>query len=312
LSINFDYNLLYGIIAASTFSISGVIIKDLHQLGSPTLLNLYRAGIGAILFLVHLLVIQLVDEALELPLEIIFYLILSVIFNVVLGDTLFFTSQSIIGVKVATPIVNTFPLFTILIAVIFLDETMTFEFLLAGVIIIAGVAILSMDVDEEINSDVTKSNKMKGLIFAFICIFCYALGVIYTTLGAEGLNPIVANSIRLPAGTLLVSSIFIGKKYAAQSEKFEDEEIILENIEPINKKKAWFKMIIAGILGTYFASLFLVLSVQKVGAGKTAVLTSIGPLIVLPLAVFWLKEKVGKLTLIGTLMTLAGLWIILT
>ena len=70
-------------------------------------------------------------------------------------------------------------------------------------------------------------------------------------------------------------------------------------------------MLLAGILGTYLSSLFYVISVQKLGAGKTAILASIGPLFALPFAFFWLKEKINRQTIAGTILSIIGLVIIL-
>ena len=71
-------------------------------------------------------------------------------------------------------------------------------------------------------------------------------------------------------------------------------------------------MLLSGILGTYLSSLFLVISTQKLGAGMTSVLTSLGPLFALPLAYFWLKEQVTRLTIVGTVLTVIGLVIVLS
>ncbi|MHA2275211.1 MAG: EamA family transporter, partial [Candidatus Kariarchaeaceae archaeon] len=198
-----DFDLIYPILAAASFSISSVIIRNLQQLGSPAYLNLFRTGIGAVLFVVHLLIINKPDQLLDLSLLVLFYLFLSVIFNVVIGDTMYFSSQNVIGVKIATPIVNTFPLVTVLIAVIWLDESFSLKFILGGIIIIIGITILSMDMDEDGSEfQFSRSERTRAFLFAFGAIICYALGVTYTTIATEDLNPVVANSIRLPFGAL--------------------------------------------------------------------------------------------------------------
>jgi drug/metabolite transporter (DMT)-like permease len=135
------------------------------------------------------------------------------------------------------------------------------------------------------------------------------LGVFFTTLGSEDIDVNVANSVRLPSGALMLLVILIIQPYQSNNEY---EEISLkEHFHRLLKisRMDKFKVVIAGVLGTYISSLFLVLSTQELGAGKTAVLTATGPLFALPLAIFWLKEKLGKLTLIGTSLSLIGLWI---
>jgi drug/metabolite transporter (DMT)-like permease len=141
----------------------------------------------------------------------------------------------------------------------------------------------------------------------------YALGVFYTTLGSKDLNVNVANSVRLPSGAFILAIILLVQPFQLNSNvndkmTLRDQLIELKKISNNDK----LKIFIAGLLGTYISSLFLVLSTQELGAGKTAVLTSTGPLFTLPLAIFWLKEKVGVFTIVGTSLSLIGLWISIT
>ncbi len=263
------------------------------------------------MYLISILAFRLVDEMMQLSLLIVFYLVLSVVFNVVVGDTCYFKSQTILGVKTATPIVNTFPFVTIILSIIFLSEEFEYSFILGGGLIIGGVVLLSQETnqDEIISNGYASKEKLFGFILAFVSVIMYALGVFYTTLGSKDLNVNVANTVRQPSGVLILMIILIYQPRFTNSNNtqlsFRDQLSNLSEVSTADK----IKIIIAGLLGTYFSALFLVLSTQELGAGKTAVLTSTGPLFALPLAIFWLKEKVGKLTILGTTMSLIGVWI---
>ena len=212
-----------------------------------------------------------------------------------------------VGVKIATPIVNLYPILSILIAIVFLKEQFNSQFILGSVITIVGIIILtSGDVELEEDLKDFKRNYYKGIIYAFISMLSYTLAIITLTVGAEGLDPVVANTVRLPVGTLLLFALlYIHMKRGNKRKAIEFDE---------DRPKTRFiiLLLIAGILGTYLSSLFYVLSTQKLGAGKSAVLTSVGPLFALPLSYFWLKENVTKYTVIGTILTLIGLWIVLS
>ena len=122
----------------------------------------------------------------------------------------------------------------------------------------------------------------------------------------KGLDPVLANSVRLPVATIFLFIILIIQMKRTNKKK----AIIFDENRP--KTRFIILLLVAGILGTYLSSLFYVLSTQKLGAGKSAVLTSVGPLFALPLSYFWLKENVTKFTVAGTLTTLIGLWIVLS
>lgn len=287
--------ILYPLLAAATFAISSVMIRNLGEYQSPINLNFLRASVGAFCFIIHLLIIKKLPSLLSLDGFTVLILVLSVLFNVVLGDTSYFASQERIGVKIATPIVNIYPLATVILAFFFLDEEITIPYILGTIVIITGIILLSQTSDVDREGD---TSRVTGFVLAFLAVLLYAFGVLTVTIASNNIDPVVANVVRMPTATILL--------------------LFMTRIPQKNKRvlKPWdrnstYKMIITGILGTYFSSLFLVMSAQALGAGLTSVLTSLGPLFALPLAFFWLKEKITKSVILGTILTLVGLFIVL-
>ena len=287
--------ILYPLISAASFASSSVIMKRLNDYVPVLKLNFFRTMVGALIFIIHLLVAGLGDKLLGLSLTAISLLIYSVVFNVVLGDTSYFAAQKRIGVKIATPIVNTYPIFTIIFAFFMLKENISPTYFIGSVIIIFGIILLSRGIEDD---DVPSKKKMQGYILSFLAVLLYAGGVLAITIASTDVDPVVANAIRLPAATILLGTLMAStgknKSYKSPDRKFV------------------YLMSIAGILGTYISSFFLVLSTQVLGAGLTAVLTSLGPLFALPLAFIWLKEKVTKSVVIGTVISILGLFIVLS
>ncbi|MCY3410090.1 MAG: DMT family transporter [Candidatus Heimdallarchaeota archaeon] len=192
----------YPLLAAATFAFSSVIMKRLTEYGSAIKLNAFRSGVGALLFLIHLLIIGEYPSLMGLDYLIIAMLVLSVLFNIVLGDTSYFGSQEIISVKVATPIVNTYPFFTVLLAFFILGEPITGMYLFGTLVIVTGIILLSQKDKEE---EDTHGNRMVGFVLAFMAIVFYAGGVITITMASVNVDAIVANSVRMPAATLLLT-----------------------------------------------------------------------------------------------------------
>ena len=201
--------LFYPIIAIGAFAISSAMIKDLDRIGSPIYLNFLRATTGAVMFLLVVLLSSSFRQVLELSPLILMYLVLSVFFNVVLGDTLYFYSQNTLGVKIATPIVNIYPFVTVLFSYLFLEESLSSDFYLGGILIIVGVIILSQDVDENQNSALDINQEKRKVVIALIAAIganiCYALGVILITVGSEGIDVNAANAVRMPAASILLA-----------------------------------------------------------------------------------------------------------
>ena len=285
------YEFVYPLLAAATFAISSVIMKHLSPYGSALRLNFFRTSVGAILFLIHATVAGILGDLLKLSIWTVIFLVFSVVFNVVLGDSSYFASQEIVGVKIATPIVNLYPLLTIILAFIFLEEEVTLKFLGGTVTIILGVILLSQKEEGEHNE-----RRLKGFIYAFSSLVLYAAGVLAVTYASTDVDVVVANSIRLPAAAILLFTI--------------SHTPPKRDVKKLDKRFT-LTMLFAGLLGTYLSSYYLVLSAQTLGAGKTAVLTSLGPLFALPLAIFWLKENVTWKIVLGTVISIAGLVLVL-
>tara|TARA_B100000287_G_scaffold20265_1_gene20265 strand:+ start:3273 stop:4247 length:975 start_codon:yes stop_codon:yes gene_type:complete len=311
---------LYALLGAASFAISSAIIKRMNKLGDVIQLNFLRTLIGAIIFIIHFVLFIDFNLINDISGLILFYLIISVILNIVIGDTAFFESQNKLGVKIAMPIVNTYPYFTIILAIIFLNEFITIEVILGSLILIPGIIFLSVDRAEKEDKNLNLNNnkdkifdedKIKGLIYVMIAVLCYSLGMLFTTVGTVNIDPILANSIRVPVAT--VGLLFLMRVSNTSKVNKNNFEIGFEqNFNPFSwSNKYRILMLLSGVLGTYFSSLFLVLSVQEIGASRSAILFSTGPFFSLPIAIYWLKEKLSYFTIIGTIMTIIGLWVIL-
>ena len=311
---------LYALLGAASFAISSAIIKKLNNLGNAIQLNFLRTLIGAFMFIIHFVFFIDLNLVNSISGLILFYLIISVIMNIVIGDTAFFESQNKLGVKIATPIVNTYPYVTIILAIIFLNEFISYEVILGSLILIPGVILLSVDRAENENQDDLIENKrakrfdddkVKGLIYVMIAVFCYSLGMLFTTIGTVDIDPILANSIRVPVATIGLLFLMRASNKANLDKKSLETEL-KDDFNPFTwSNKFIILMLTSGLLGTYFSSLFLVLSVQEIGASRSAILFSTGPFFSLPIAIYWLKEKLSYFTILGTIMTVVGLWVIL-
>ena len=52
------------------------------------------------------------------------------------------------------------------------------------------------------------------------------------------------------------------------------------------------------------------IGIQRAGAARTAILSSTGPLFALPLAALALQERVTRQIAVGTVLSIAGIWLV--
>jgi uncharacterized membrane protein len=67
---------------------------------------------------------------------------------------------------------------------------------------------------------------------------------------------------------------------------------------------------LGGILGMGVGGLLYIAAVQDAGAGKAAILSSTSPMFALPLAMFFLAERVTPRLMAGTLLSIVGIWLV--
>jgi drug/metabolite transporter (DMT)-like permease len=67
----------------------------------------------------------------------------------------------------------------------------------------------------------------------------------------------------------------------------------------------------AGILGTGIGSVLFIYAVEDLGAARTAFLTTSAPVFALPMGMIFLRERLTPRIILGTLLTIAGIWLVL-
>ena len=226
-------------------------------------------------------------------------LAVSGILSLGLGDTIFFRSQELIGAARALAISGIYPLFTLPMAVLFLDEFVTWLMPLGITLIIVGTYLLSFpaaDLSGDERMQLRGENR-RGVYLALVSAVLWALTPVLLKLGLDGLDEVLANAFRL-----LVVSIFLTGWIARKGR-------VLQLMT-----HGWNTVAIAavaGIVGTGLTSQLLFWGIQQAGAAKTTALASSAPLFGMALSLLILRERMTLKITVGTVLCVAGIWLIL-
>jgi uncharacterized membrane protein len=128
---------------------------------------------------------------------------------------------------------------------------------------------------------------------ALVVSVLWAIGQVALKPASEGIDSIVANSVRQPLGMLMLLGLSLVRGRSRELRGLDG--------------KSWAIIIIASLVGTGLGSLLFIMAIQMAGAGRTAVLSSTAPLMAIPFSMLWLSERPGRWTLVGTVMTTAGI-----
>ncbi len=299
-----------GLLGALFFGLGSAVFRLVGEELDVISMNFLRSILGFLFFVIIALFIGDLATILTLSGYILLMLALSIIFNVVIGDTSYFRSQNLIGVSRAFPITNLTPLFTLFFAVIFLQELITPRILSGVLLVVGGVYFIAQPREQESieptqSSQSTNQNlRMKkiGLGLALLSALCWTGGTLTLRVAMTAdIGVISANSLRFGFAILFFGLISSSKKSGAKS---------IRNLRSLSRKTIQI-VLIATILNVMLGALFWVDSVKYAGASKSATYIATSPLFALPVAIKYVGETISWKILIGTLMTIIGVYLVL-
>jgi drug/metabolite transporter (DMT)-like permease len=218
-----------------------------------------------------------------------------------LGDTLYINGLGILGVNRSFPITNSaYPFLTFLLAIVLLGEDVTWTLPIGGVLIVAGIIWIVLEQHQADTAGPVRADLMRGVVFALSAAFAWATATVWLR-GQQGdLDAIGAASLRIPAASLAVWATI-----AMTRNRFGEQPVRSVTSQGIAL------IAIAGLIGTGVGSVLFIYAVEEIGAARTAFVTTSAPLFALPMGFLFLSEQLTPRILFGTLITIAGLWLVL-
>jgi uncharacterized membrane protein len=282
------------ILSALLWAVASVLLtvgtKRIHAVP----MNMIRCLISTSFFWILLPFYGGLEALAAIPPSAFLWMLVSVLGLLVIGDTLYFRSMDLAGVSWAMPVASINPLWAVLLASVFVDEPLSWSLLAGAVLVVVGVTLLSRPVGQTTGGrSIEPSERRAGLLLALVTSVLWAVGQVALKPATAGMHSVVANSVRQPMGLLLLVGLTtIQGRWGA-----------LRKLD----RKSWAIIVVASLVGTGFGTLLFIMAIQMAGAGRTAVLTSSAPLMAIPFSMLWLRERPTRWTLIGTLLTTAGI-----
>jgi len=321
---------IIAIFAVLTFVASNVIFRKTEYEATPIFINFFRTIIGTLTFIIFALILNIFDKIFLLPLELWIILFISFLFGQVLGDTAYFNAQKDLGTTLAMGVSMTFPLFTFILSLIFLNKEFDVSLLFSLIFISLGVIIIgksksNVNINIDPSYDEIRNSNFKGVdkkihlksiravVFGLIASLSWAIGLIiieFATLQIDdliplqpGLSSILGNVIRFPFAAAILTLMAGKERYSMKKDM---------NITSYKRSAAtWGYLIIAALIGTSLGAYVYTEAARVAGSTVMSLIASASPLFSLPLTYLINKETINKIGLIGVLLTIIGVVIIL-
>ena len=313
---------LIAIFAVLTFVVSNVLFRKTENDASPVFINFFRTAIGTLTFIMIAVVLGIFTYIFLLPWYLWIITFLSFLFGQVIGDTAYFKAQKELGTTLALAISMTFPLFTVILSLIFLKRAFEYKMILSIVLIGSGIIVIGKSkinaenknsLGSEIHSQKLISHaSFKPIVYALIASLGWAIGLViidYVTneidqiLVTNGISSIISNVIRFPFA-LLILLLMVWRE-----NRFGDDN---QSIYSFRKpSQTWYILLIASIIGTSLGAYLYTEAAHTAGAIVMSLLASASPLFSLPLT-YWLnKERITKYGFLGVLFTILGVIVVI-
>lgn len=281
---------LVGLLCATTWAVSSVLMKDLSRKLDPFALNAPRCFAGGLsMFLLALATGRTAYSAVTL--KKLLFLLGSVAVGGGIGDTLYLSSMARIGISRSFPIASTYPALTLVFGLIFLREQISVAIVVGLFLVLGGVVLIGQPNNHSANEPVAAG--ATGVMLALTASTAWAISGILVAPGIEGLDSIMVASFRTPALSLMLFGLALLRGRLNELLKLSLRE--------------WIIVIVGGFIGWGLGSVLFLWTVALVGPTRAAILTSTAPLFALPLSLIFLKEKVTPIIAGGTVLTVVGI-----
>lgn len=289
---------IYALACALLWALSSALLKSQTHKIHVVFLGALRTIPALLIYWGIVLFTGRVGELLNLPVRSWAYLAGSTLIGLVVGDSIYFQSMKLIGLSRAMPLSTTYPFFTMLLSLLFLDERFGWTVIGGAVLIAGGGYLLALHRGKErlVESQAVRRVNSVGVVLALCAALCWSISTVLLRVGLEKADTTLANVVRLSVlmVALFAMTLKLGK---------------IERVKAYGARSLGI-VFLAGIVGTGLGTFTFLTAVQRAGAARTSILTATTPLFGVPFSLL-LKERPSSRTLVGTSLTMVGVWLTL-
>ena len=293
--------IVFALSASILWSITVVTIRPITNTISPFLINPIKNSIGFLLFFISFILFDIPLWYSQLiPYE-YFIILLSGTLGMFLGDTIFiYALNKIAANRVA--IVDAFsPVVIFIYSLILLpNQSLEFSQIIGFILTIIGLLILTNENDFE---DIDPNIKIKGILLVLGAMLCTGFGVVYLKTVLNRINETgydIKLNLWVTAFRLIPGVLFSWILFLLQKNK-------LKKIKPLKLKQNHIPLIIASVIGPFFALGCWILGYAFID--KPSIASIIGQssvIFIILLSWFFLKETLTKLRILSAVLVFFG------
>jgi len=222
--------------------------------------------------------------------------------GIFVGDTALFAAMNRLGPRRAGVLFATHAAFSAALGFALLDERMNLQAFLGAVLTLAGVMmaiVLGRHKGETHAWESDQGHVGAGVALALLAALCQAVGsLIAKPVMALGVDPVMASAVRVTVATAAHGALLLTGFQAARATTAPTLRVLGQTA-------------LNGFVAMGVGMTLVLLALEKGDVGMVAILSSVSPIMVLPLLWFQLKRAPAPGAWLGAVMTVAGTGLIL-
>jgi drug/metabolite transporter (DMT)-like permease len=271
------------------------------RIGSLTV-NLLRLYLAFIIYSVYLYFVRGLAFPTDASEHAWVWLSVSGLVGFAIGDLLLFQAFVVVGARISMLVMALVPPITALIGWLILGETLTVTDLSGMIITITGVVLVVLKRDSR--STTSKNNRLKfsypvsGILLAFGGAVGQAVGLVLSKYGMGDYDAFAASQIRVLAGLVGFTLIFFFMRKWNRVKK------------GLTHKKGIGFTVLGSVFGPFLGVSFSLLAIQYTNTGVASTIMSIVPVLIIPPAILFFREKINLKEVIGAALAVGGVGIL--
>lgn len=273
-------------ISATSFEIAGKKVGSLS-------VNYIRLVIGFIFISVYSYLTRGMFFPIDATASNWIWLTISGLIGFFIGDLFLFQSYLEVGSRISMLIMAASPPITAILGFFIMKERIDIIGVLGMSITMVGIAMVILSKNPE-DKNIEVKYSVKGLTYAFLGALGQSVGLIFSKIGMGDYSPFAATQIRIIAGFISFTVLFIILN------KWEDLKTALK------EKRAMLHITLGSVFGPFIGVSLSLISIKYTSAGISSTITSIVPVLIIPLSILVFKEKVKTKEILGAVVSVFG------
>ncbi len=228
-----------------------------------------------------------------------FWLGLSGIIGLVVGDAFLFQAFVLVGPRLSMLMMSLVPVISTVIAWVFLGERLSWLEIGAVSLTVSGIAWVVLERDNN-PIEVDRRQYILGILAGLAGAVGQALGLVAAKKGLAGDFSVLSGVLI----RMVIAAVVMWGLAAVQGQ-------IRPTLSALRRNPYALKMIVAGsVVGPFLGVWVSLIAVNLARVGIAATLMALTPILILPAAHWVFKEKISARAIFGTVVALAGVTLI--